>query len=341
MRTAALLLCCCSLVMAASCRDKKPSTASPTKGTASTPSSPLPEVLRKRYPDRDLTVFSGYGIGRLPLFLVTGRGKARCLPSWVVALEGGKLLVGRDLFFRARALEPKADAQRLARLTLDVLLQQQGRPLLSPAKLAERCPKAPDSPGCRPVERPLIHDPKLEGDHLTFWRKPCTGSGADRITMAVATADYQVMEARTILSSAARKRDPVSWLRGMLAQLKGAGPQREAMKALHDCKPKGSRELLLEVAAKSPHHTIREKAIVTLAHCPHPATTKVLMGRATADEHVVVRQSAVDILGVLKDPAALPLLRRLAKTAKEVSVRYAAKRALERWTKDDKKKAKP
>lgn len=336
------------LLAAAGCRERSatpPPSASPgTATSASTQPSPavdrpsLPEVLKKRYPDRDLTIFRGYAIGELPLFAVSGRGKARCLPSWVVGLEGGKLLVGRELFQRARALEPKASAMRLARLTLDVLLQQQGRPLLLPAELALRCPKAPQSAGCRPAERPLVHDPKVEGDRLSFWRKPCYGPGADRVTMAVAEADYQVMEARTILSDAHKKRDPVGWLRDVLPKLKGAGPQRQALKALHDCGPKGSRELLLELVRSSPYHTIREKAIVTLAHCPHADTTKLLMLRAIADSHVVVRQSAVDVLGTLRDPRALPLLRRLAKSQGELSVRYAAKRALLRW--DDPSKSK-
>lgn len=306
-------------------------TSPATQPSPTVPRASLPDVLRKRYPDRDLTIFHGYTIGKLPLFVVSGRGKARCLPSWVVGLEAGKLLVGRDLFQRARALEPKASALRLARLTLDVLLQQQGRPLLLPAELALRCPKAPQGAGCQPTERPLVHDPKLSGDQLTFWRRPCYGPGADRVTMAVTAADYQVTEARTILSDAHKKRDPVGWLRDVLPKLKGAGPQRQALKALHDCGPKGSRRLLLELVRSSPFHTIREKAIVTLAHCPHADTTKLLMLRAIADSHVVVRQSAVDVLGTLRDPKAIPLLRRLAKNEGELSVRYAAKRALLRW----------
>ncbi len=299
----------------------------------------IPAALKKRYPDRDIAPFSGYRVGSIALYSVTGRGSAICKPAWVVGVEqgSGKLLVGRDLLRKRLAIKPAPKPTELARLTLDLLLQQRGREILDATIQGARCEalgdKAKALTACR-KDKGLawVSAPNLSDGKLSFWRKPCTGDDADRVVLRLVDLGYDVASTAEISEKKRIAKDPIGWVREQVMMKTPAGLQRDALKKIpkKHCKTPGHRELLQAIAAKNPHHIVREKSIIMLARCPHPTTTELLMRIATQDVHVHVRQAAVDILGALRDKRAVPLLRKLAaKKSAKLDVRFAAKRSLE------------
>jgi hypothetical protein len=345
---AALAITCASLTLASCPKPDKAQGTAPTKApktktktaqpAARTPATGIPAALSKRYPTRDLARFAAYRITNTPLFSVTGRGSAVCKPAWVVGVEAasGKLLVGRELLRKRLAAKPAPKAKELARLTLDLLLQQRGRELLNIESHRRRCKalgdKAKALTACQPDKGlAWVAPPKLAADTLTFWRKPCMGHDADRVVLTLADLSYSVASTAEITEKRRIGADPIGWVREQVMKRAPAGPQRDALKKVpkQGCKTPGKRQLLQAIVNKNPHHIVREKATIMLARCPHPSTTALLMRTATRDGHVNVRQAAVDILGALGDKRALPLLRKLAadKRAK-LAVRYAAKRSL-------------
>lgn len=318
-------------------KTKAGAVAKPTRATPGATDG-IPMALRQRYPTRDLARFEGYAIGKILLYSVTGRGSAICKPAWVVGVEpgSGKLLVGRDLLRRRLTAEPTPTPAELARLTLDLLLQQRGRQVLSAKTHRARCvalgAQAETLTACaKDKGLAWVAAPALEAGKLTFWRKPCTGDDADRVVLKLADLSYSVASTAEIAEKKRIAADPIGWVREQVMKQAPAGPQRDALKKVpkKHCKTPGHRELLQQIVAKNPHHIVREKAIIMLTRCPHPTTTKLLMDKARSDVHVNVRQAAVDILGALGDKRAVPLLRKLAASKQaKLAVRYAAKRSL-------------